>query len=77
MKKIIILCVMILALMAFSSCKVKQTKKMLPEKATVVEDLGDGWVIFELNEVKYLYNAVLKITWRGQFGYSSLTQIQD
>lgn len=43
----------------------------LPDSAKVIEELGNGWVIFTLNGNKFLYRQYSS----GYRGYSSLTQI--
>ena len=50
-----------------------QDSGSLPERATITEDLGNGWVYFEMDGRRFLYGKFRDFT--GYQGYMALTEI--
>jgi len=71
MKKIKFLIILIMLVMI--GCSKKVSSNNIPIEAKNIIDIGNGWVIFELNENKFLFYRETN----GHKGFTAITQIKE
>jgi len=68
--KLIIVCLLTMCLFSCTLLDISKDAESIPDKAIVVEDLGNGWIYFKLDGILFLY-------YKGFNGYQSLAKVKD
>jgi len=68
--KLIIVCLLTMCLFSCTLLDISKDAGSMPNRAIVVEDLGNGWIYFELDNSLFLF-------YKGFNGYQSLAKVKD